>query len=132
MKPFTFLELLDNILYIPGSHDHRRPAWSETHMARSLGLHDSVRVMASVFACRALWCRRVGLHDLPGATGSNIKGSLQASFRHSLTPPFNRHPFESSHTSGNVHAARERPCDITREYDCIRYSALGRLFSRFL
>ncbi len=31
---------------------------------------------------------------------------------------------------GNVHAARERPCDITREYDCIRYSALGRLFSR--
>ena len=24
-------------------------------------------------------------------------------------------------TAGNVHAARERPCDITREYDCIRY-----------
>ena len=30
-----------------------------------------------------------------------------------------------------MHAARERLCDITREYDCIRYSALGRLFSRF-
>ncbi len=33
--------------------------------------------------------------------------------------------------SGNVHAARERPCDITREYDCFRYFALGLLFSRF-
>ena len=33
--------------------------------------------------------------------------------------------------SGNVHTARERPCDITREYDCFRYFALGRLFSRF-
>ncbi len=32
----------------------------------------------------------------------------------------------------HVHAARERPCDITRKYDCIRYPALGRLFSRFL
>ncbi len=31
--------------------------------------------------------------------------------------------------SGNVHAARERPCD--REYDCFRYFALWRLFSRF-
>ncbi len=30
-----------------------------------------------------------------------------------------------------MHAARERPCDITREYDCFRYFALGRLCSRF-
>ena len=27
---------------------------------------------------------------------------------------------------------QERPCDTTREYYCIRSSALGRLFSRFL
>ncbi len=36
-----------------------------------------------------------------------------------------------SQGSGNVHAARERPCDITREYGCFGYFALGRLFSRF-
>jgi len=58
--------------------------------------------------------------------------TLVASQPASTQPHSTFHPTESGHTSGNVHAARERPCDITREYDCFRYSALGRLFSRFL
>ncbi len=35
------------------------------------------------------------------------------------------------HFTDTVHAARERPCDITRKNDCFRYSVLGRLFSPF-
>ena len=70
------------------------------------------------------------------AFSGNTSSSLLSARSYCCLPqrswPANIQTFELPRQgSGNVHAARERPCDITREYNRFRYFALGRLFGRF-
>ena len=61
-------------------------------------------------------------HVLAASAGVYLVVGVSSCIRYVM-----RHELPSS----TMHAARKRPCDITREYDCIRYSTLGQLFSRF-